>query len=322
MPGAPPGITNQSEASTVISVDAVARSSTDITTTTTADPGTTAPTTTLAVTTRAFNGDVGTADANYYISVLGTSGIREIMLVTGGGGAGAGSLNVTRAQMGTTAVAHSVGAKVAKIVWVQRVEPVYGSQEVSFRGWFATFDTLGRGGTTGQKIAAIHNATGSTVNVDVSKVTVDLERLEAAGQAPTVLSCKVRLWKFTAVPTNGTVATKVPVDSTLASKSTVTVWQDSSTDATSSGTTLTVTLPAGTFMTQEYSPRFNVIGTSATTFYEGFDRTTFFGSSDTDVVTLRPLEGLCVYLDYTLATANPVTNHWIVAMYYSEYIAA
>lgn len=320
MPGAPPGVTDQAEATNVISVDAIARSSVDITTTTTADPGTGG--TSVALTDRTFGGKVGTADANYFISVQGTSGIREIMLVTSGGGAGAGSVNVTRAQMGTTAVAHSSGAKVAKVVWVQRVEPVDGSKEVSYRGWFSTFDTLGRAGTTGQKIAAIHNATGSTVIADVSKVTVDLVQAAAAGQAPTVLSAKVRLWKFTAVPTNGTAMTKVPVDSALASKSTVTVWGDASADTTGSGTALTVTLPAGTFMTQEFSPRMLVVGTSASTIYEGFDRTVFFGTSDSDVVTLRPLEGLCVFVDYVVATGNPITNHWAVAMYWTEYIAA
>jgi hypothetical protein len=320
MPGAPVGIADAAEAVGVISHSAVARSSNDITTTTTADPGSGG--TSVALTDRTFGGKVGTADANYYMSLLGSSGVREIVFVTSGGGVGAGSLNITRAQMGTTAVAHSVGAKVAKVEWVPRVEPVDASKEVSFRGWFATFDTLGRGGTTGQKLAAIHNATGSTVIVDVSKITVDLMRAEAAGQAPTVLSNKVRAWKFTAVPTNGTVATKVPVDSALSSKSTVTVWQDSSSDGVSSGTPLTVTLPAGTFMVQEYAPRFIVVGTSASTYYEGFDRTTFFGTSDTDVVTLRPLEGLCVYLDYPLATANPITNHWMCSIYWSEYIPA
>jgi hypothetical protein len=276
----------------------------------------------LAVTLRQFNGEVGATDANYYISVLGSSGVREIMFVTAGGGTGAGSLTVTRAQLGTVAVAHSVGAKVAKVEWVPRMEPVDASVEVSFDGWFSTFDTIGRGGTVGQKLAAIHNATGSTVKVRVNKVTVDLMIAGAAGQAPTVLGAKVRLWKFTAVPTNGTVMTKVATDSTLSSKSTVTVWGDASADATGSGTTLTVTLPAGTFMTQEFSPRTQVLGTPGyTTWYEGFDRTTFFGNEG-DYVILNALEGLCLFLDYPLATANAITNHWLAAMHFQEYIPA
>jgi hypothetical protein len=323
MPGAPPGITDQAEAAGVISVDAVARASADVTTTTTADPGTTAPTTTLAVTLRQFNGTVGATDANYYIEVLGSSGIREVMLVTGGGGTGAGSLNVTRAQMGTTAVAHSVGAKVAKMVWVQRVEPIDGSKEVSFMGDVSTFDTLGRAGTVGQKLLAIHNATGSTVLVDVWNIKVDLVQAAAAGQAPTVLGTKIRLWKFTAVPTNGTTLTKVARDSTLSSKSTVTVWGDASADTVGSGTTLTVTLPAGTFLLTEFAPRMLLaaVTPTAVTYYEPFDGTNYF-PDPSQAITLRPLEGLCVFLDYTVATGNPITNHWVASLRFMEYLAA
>jgi hypothetical protein len=139
----------------------------------------------------------------------------------------------------------------------------------------------------------------------------------------TVLSAKIRLWKFTAVPTNGTIMTKVANDSVLSSKSTVTVWGDASADATGSGTTLTVTLPAGTFMTQEFAPRMLLAAATPTavTFYEPFDRTTFFGNEG-EYVTLNALEGLCVFLDYPLATANPTTNHYLVAMHFQEYIPA
>lgn len=324
MPSQPVGVTDTAPGANVAEADTVARSSPDIVTTTTADPGTGGAS--VAVTDRTFGGKIGTADANYYITVVGSSGIRETMLVTSGGGAGAGSLNVTRAQMGSTAVAHSIGAKVAKVTWVQRVEPVDATKEVSYRGRVATFDTLGRAGTTGQKIAAIHNATGSPVLVDVEKVTVDLAIAAAAGQAATVLPPKVRLWKFTAVPTNGTQLTKVPVDSTLASKTAVTVWGDASADATGSGVTLTVTLPAGGIASEIFGPRLILIGTTGSTtqvppVYEGFDRHAFI-EDETAVMTLRPLEGLCVFLDYVVATNNAVTNHWFVGIQWVEYTPA
>lgn len=319
MPGATVGVTDIAESATVISHSAVARSSVDIVTTTTADPGTGG--TAVAVNDRTFGGRVGTADANYWVSLLGSSGIREIVFVTSGGGVGAGSLNITRAQMGTTAVAHSVGAKVAKLEWVPRVEPIDGSKEYSFKGSFSTFDTLGRAGTTGQKLAAIHNATGSTVLVDVYGIKVDLVQAAAAGQAPTVLGTKIRLWKFTAVPTNGTVMTKVPVDSTLASKSTVTVWGDASSDTVNSASALTITLPAGTFGLTEFAPRMLVVGTSASTLYEPFDGTMYL-ADPSQAITLRPLEGLAVFLDYTVATGNPITNHWVCSMQFAEYIPA
>lgn len=320
-PGNPVGVTDAAVGTGVSEVDTVARSSVDIVTTTTADPGTTAPTTTLAVTDRTFGGRVGTTDANYFITVIGTSGLRETMLVTGGGGAGAGSLNVTRAQMGSTAIAHSIGAKVSKVVWVQRVEPVDGSKEVSYKGRFTTFDTLGRAGTTGQKVAAIHNSSASTVIVDVEKVQVDLVQAAAAGQAPTVLGAKIRMWRFTAVPTNGTNLTKVPEDTALTSSSAVTVWGDASADTTGSATTLTITLPAGNAMAQEFSPRMLVVGTSASTLYEMFDKTTFF-EDESVAITLRAGEGMALFIDFVVATGNPITNHWIAAFRWTEYRAA
>jgi hypothetical protein len=322
-PGNPTGATDVAVGTGVAEIDTIARSSVDIVTTTTADPGTTAPTTTLAVTDRTCGGRVGTTDANYYISVIGTSGIREIMLVTGGGGAGAGSLNVTRAQMGSTAVAHSVGAKVAKIVWVQRVEPVDGSKEVSFKGRFTIFDTPGRAGTVGQKVAAIHNASASTVLVDVEKITIDLVMAAAAGQAATILPPKIRVWRFTAVPTNGTAMTKVPEDSSLTSNSAVTVWGDASADTTGSVTTLTITLPAGNALAQAFAPRLLLIGTTGSTTqvpptYEPFDRETFL-EDEMNAITLRPLEGICLFIDYVVATNNPITNHWVATMRWTEY---
>jgi hypothetical protein len=115
------------------------------------------------------------------------------------------------------------------------------------------------------------------------------------------------------LPTNGTALTKVPIDSVLASNSAVTVLGDASADGTSSGTALTATLPAGTFLTQEFAPRFiTAVG------YEMFDRETFF-SADQEYVTLNALEGVALFLDYTLATQNPTTDTWVAGIEWEEY---
>lgn len=301
-------IADNSPATTATAVDTIERASTEVSTTLTADPG--ASGTTLAVTANAkFPGT-----NNFKVRVED-----EVMLVTAG--AGTNSWTVTRAQDGTTGVAHAIGTVVAQVVAVQRVEPVVASHQVTYKGRVSTFRTPGRAGTTGQKIFAIHNATGSKTLVDVEKITVDCLQAAAAGQAPTVLPAVVRAWKFTAVPTNGTNLTKVPEDSGLSSNSSVTVWGDASADGTGSATTLTVTLPAGTIITQEYAPRMLVVGTSASTLYEPFDRTTFF-EDEAVAITLRPLEGLAIFLDYTAATANPTTNHWLVSARWTEWTAA
>lgn len=130
-------------------------------------------------------------------------------------------------------------------------------------------------------------------------------------KAVTVLPPLIRVCRFTALPTNGTALTKVTEDTTLSSNASVTVFGDASADGTSSGTALTVTIPANNVLTQEYAPR---LITAAG--YEMFDRTEFL--KDMDPIVLRPLEGLVVFLDYTLATQNPVTDMWTVTCRWTE----
>lgn len=297
MAGRPVGVTDVANAAGVAEVDVVERASPDLTTTTTADPGSGG--TTLAVTANSKF----PASGSYKIDVEG-----ERMLVTAG--QGTNSWTVTRGIDGTTAVAHTTGVKVAYVVAVQRVSPI-DERQISYMGRAATFRMPGRAGTAGQKLFAIHNATASKVLVDVEKIAIDLTCTVI--KAVTVLPPMLRAWRFTAVPTNGSAVTKVPEDSSLASSSSVTVWQDASVDGTSSASALTVTLPANTVLTEEFAPR---LITAAG--YEMFDRTTFFEDEGV-AITLRPLEGLCVFADYVLATQNPVTDMWAVAARWTEY---
>lgn len=173
----------------------------------------------------------------------------------------------------------------------------------------STFRTPGRAGTTGQNIFALHNATGSTVKVKLSRVTVDL--VATVVKAVTVLPPVLRVYKVTVLPTNGTAITKVLTDSANTSNSSVTVFQDASADGTSSASALTATLPAGNVLAGEFAPR---LITAAG--YEMSDKVTFLNDTD---ITLRPLEGIVVALDYVLATQNPVTDMWVVTAEWSEY---
>jgi len=180
-------------------------------------------------------------------------------------------------------------------------------------GRAATFRIPGRAGTAGQRLFSIHNATGSTVVVDLNRVTVDL--VQTVVKAVTVLPAIIRLYKVTVLPTNGTAVTKVSEDSGgVATSSSVTVLQDASADGVSSATALTATLPAGAVMTQEYAPR---LITAAG--YEAADRLEFLSGGDSCIL-LRPLEGVVVALDYVLATQNPVTDMWIVTCQWEEFI--
>lgn len=310
MPSRPVGITDTGIGTGIADIDVMERPSSDIATTTTADPGSGG--TTLAVTLR----DLFPQSGTFKIRVE-----NEIMYVTAGHGSGAGSFTVTRGQDGTTAVAHTAGVAVWYIVGVQRVEVIDGSRIITYKGRANTFRTPGRAGTAGQKILSIHNATGSPVKCRVNKMWVDVVHAAAAGVAPTVIPPIIRMWKVTVVPTNGNTLTKVPMDSSFTSDASITVRGDSSADGTGSTTTLTATLPAGTILTEEYGPRVLVVGTSASTFYEMFDRETFL-DSDLDYVTLNALEGVVLFLDYTVATANPTSDHWIAGVEWEEYRVA
>lgn len=179
---------------------------------------------------------------------------------------------------------------------------------VTFKGRANTFRTPGRAGTAGQKIFALHNATGSTKVVTINQLAVDL--VCTVVKAVTVLPPVIRIHRFTALPTNGTSLAKTARDSSLSSNASVTAWGDASADGTSSATALTVTIPANSMLTQEFAPR---LITAAG--YEMFDRTVLLEDAQ---VTLRALEGIVVFLDYTLATQNPTTDMWIVSADWDE----
>lgn len=193
--------------------------------------------------------------------------------------------------------------------WDQYVIPVE-DRIVSFKGSAATFITPGRAAVS-QKLLALHNATASTVLVNVNRIIVDC--LNTVAKLPTVIPPVIRIHRFTAVPTNGTVLSKVAEDTNNSSNASVTAWGDASADGTSSGTTLTVTIPAGSIIRQIWAPR---LITAAG--YEPIDTAQFLiGEPD---ITLRALEGIAVFLDQaTVTTGNPTTDRWLAQIYWDEY---
>lgn len=191
----------------------------------------------------------------------------------------------------------------------QYVIPV-NPRVITYEGRGATFRTPGRAGTVGQKIVALHNATGSPVIVNVNRIMVDL--VQTVVKAVTVLPPIVRVHRFTAAPTGGTALPQVPLDTALTSSASVTTWQDASADGTSSATALAVTIPANQILTEEFAPR---LITAAG--YEISDRIAFF-EGEPDII-LRALQGVVVELAYTLATQNPITDMWTVQIDWDEY---
>jgi len=189
--------------------------------------------------------------------------------------------------------------------WTQYVVPTT-DRIVSYRGRAHSFRMLGIAGTAGQRLATIHNATGSTILVDVEKIVVDVYQTAARVVAPPV----IRVHRITTVPTGGTAITKVPEDTALSSSASLVLLQGTASDG-GAATAITATPGAGTLLTQEIAPRaLTLVG------YENFDRAEFLVG---DLVTLRALEGIVVNLDYTVATSNPITDNWVVGFNWTEY---
>jgi len=194
---------------------------------------------------------------------------------------------------------------------VQEQYVLVGSEAVvSFIGRAQTFRTPGRAGTTGQTLASIYNATGSTVLVRVNRITVDLAM--TAAKPVTVLPPVIRVQRVAVLPTNGTALPKTSADTALISSASVVCLQDASADGASSITALVDTIPAGQMLSQEFAPR---LITAAG--YEPADRLTFF-QGEPDII-LRPTEGIVVELVYVLATQNPITDMWLVGFVWDEY---
>ena len=191
----------------------------------------------------------------------------------------------------------------------QATQPVsFAEASVLFKGRACSFRTPGRAGTAGQKILSLHNTTASPVTITINKVFVDL--IQTVIKAITVAPPIVRLWKVTVLPTNGTALAKNKIGGSTTSNDAVTVLGDASADGTGSGTTLTATLPAGAILTQQFAPRYiTAVG------YEEADRMEFLGGTK---ITLGALEGVVLFLDYTLATQNPVSDQWVAGVEWTE----
>jgi len=192
--------------------------------------------------------------------------------------------------------------------WDQFVVPVR-DRITSFQGRAATFITPGRA-AVGQKILALHNATASSILVDVRRITASL--MGTVAKAVTVVPPVIRVHRFTAIPTNGTALGKVALDTSQSSNSAVTAWGDASADGTGSGTTLTITIPASSNIEQIYAPRIiTAVGEV------GAFRASFLDEQD---ITLRALEGVCIFLDQAVVTTgNPATDRWIATVDWEEY---
>jgi hypothetical protein len=190
-------------------------------------------------------------------------------------------------------------------------QPTDKEAPATFRGRSCSFRTPGRAGTAGQKIFSAFNPAASGRVCVINQITLDL--YQTVVKAVTVAPPVIRIHRITTAPTNGTTMSRVAKDSLLTTGVLVTTG-DASSDGTSSASALThatANNTVNTAFTQEFAPR---LITAAG--YEMFDRTELLEGKD---IILRASEGALVFLDYTLATQNPITDMWIVTMDWWEY---
>jgi hypothetical protein len=295
MPSRPVGVADADvTGATFVDVDTVERPSPDLTTTTTADPGSGG--TTLAVTSAAKFPTVN----GYKIKVES-----EIMRVTAG--AGTASWTVTRGLDNTTAVAHTTGVSVSLVVAVQRVSPIT-ERVISCQAMATSFRAPGRASVS-QNIFSIFNKSGSNILIAVRRLTVQMD-------ATVVLTAVVPSFKtsrITAVPTNGTALSPVVFDSLQSSSANLDLRGDASADGTSSATTLTST-PGTAAWTQLQMRLHTAVGQVLTD-----DMTVIPSVCDTDPITLRASEGLLVTVIAAATTSNPATNFYVTNCMWEEY---
>lgn len=234
----------------------------------------------------------------------------NVILNPGTGGDTFAADDIGGVKFPRTKLVHGIDGVNAGDVAATNPLPVYdaGDAAAAFLGRAQTFRTPGRAGTTGQKILALHNATGSTKLVRIEQLAVDL--FQTVVKAVTVPPPIIRVHRFTALPTGGTALGKVARDTALSSNGSVTAWGDASADGTSSASALAVTIPANSLLTQEFAPR---LITAAG--YEMFDRTVLLEGAK---LLLRALEGIVVFVDYAAATQNPVTDMWVAGCEWVE----
>ncbi len=180
--------------------------------------------------------------------------------------------------------------------------------DATFRGRATTYRAVGRAGTTPRRLLTLFNAAASGKVVHINKIDVDL--LQTAAMAVTVVPPVVRIYRITAAATGGTALTKTAKDTALTSSASITITGDASADGTNSVTALAATTTAGAALSQEFAAR---LVTAAG--YEPFDKEEFLDGWD---VVCRAGEGICVSLDLTLATQDPATSNWIVGVDWYE----
>jgi len=175
------------------------------------------------------------------------------------------------------------------------------------KGLVATFRTLGSA-TTPQNIFTIENVVGSTILVGIRRLTIQMDTTVALA----AVASQFKTSRPTALPTGGTVLTKLTFDTTLTSSASVIVRGATAADA---GAATAITATAGAVGWHQFAQRLHTA--AGQVILE--DESLIPGLCETDPIVLRAGQALLVQIVQATAANNAATNHHVVNCAWEEY---
>ncbi len=173
---------------------------------------------------------------------------------------------------------------------------------VTFKGAISTFRTVGLA-SANHNLFSIFNKTGSTKFIKLKRLTFQNDHTAVL----ITVSPIVHATRITAVPTGGTVVTKVAFDSTLTADTNVEMMQATASDG---GAATTITATAGTRMWAGFKGRMHTaVGQILFP-----DETLIPFFCDVDPIILRAGQGILV----TAVQAALITDHYVVNCAWEE----
>jgi hypothetical protein len=175
------------------------------------------------------------------------------------------------------------------------------------KGFASTFRTLGNAATP-QNLFTIENAVGSTVLIGVRRLTIQME----ATAALAAVASQFKTSRPTAMPTGGTVLTKLTFDTTLTSSASAVARAATASDG---GAATVITAAAGATGWHQFAQRMHTL--AGQVILE--DESLIPGLCETDPIVLRAGQALLVQLVQATAANNAATNNHVINCSWEEF---
>jgi len=172
----------------------------------------------------------------------------------------------------------------------------------TFKGAVSTFRIVGLA-SANHNLFTIFNKTGSTKFVKLKRLTYQTDHTAVLITVAPIIHAS----RITAIPTGGTVMTKVAFDTTLTADTNIEMMQATASDG---GAASTITATAGTRMWADFKGRIH----TAVGQILFLDENLIPGFCDTDPIILRAAQGILVQVVQAALT----TDHYVVSCAWEE----